>query len=97
MNSETMLLRRAGPAVVAATLATAALCLGAGDSTQAAQPARFVLLSGVVTWASDTGTGRDVPIILRMDTVTGKTWVYREVMSKGRALVFWTSVQEPSN
>ena len=91
------LLRRAGPAVVAAMLTTAALCLGAGDSTQSAQSNRYVLLHGSIRWRSDVAQSFEEPVIMRMDTLSGRAWIYSCLTIKGRMSPAWIPVQEPNN
>jgi hypothetical protein len=73
MNSETMLLHRAGPAVVATILAGAALVFGAGDSQSRSEVGRYAIYS--CTLHIDVTTkDTEEPIILRLDTVTGNAW-----------------------
>lgn len=72
-----------------------AVAWGAGDSTQNAQPARYVLITGTSRLVAEHGGVVDMPIVMRMDTTTGRAWICgTPARNAGFA---WVPVGEPAN
>jgi hypothetical protein len=57
------------------------------------QPSHFQLVSGSVETIGAPGK-LVTPIILRIDTQTGKTWIYARLFTDGKFQEFWTPVAE---
>lgn len=73
MGEKRPIRRRAAPVILAAILAAGALAIGAGDTGQPPTPGRYTILQ-CQTVEIASGTSRTIPIVLRLDTSTGKTW-----------------------
>jgi hypothetical protein len=55
----------------------------------------FQLFSGTLGVESKAGIISTTPVILRIDTKTGKTWQYISVQNeKGRYIEYWSEVAE---
>ena len=56
---------------------------------------RFQLFGGTLGVESKSGTSSPIPVILRIDTKTGKTWQYLSVQEKsGKYIEYWSEIAE---
>jgi hypothetical protein len=72
------------------TLALVLFCFSSVRADE--QPGRFQLFSGNV---ESVGTAKSSsPVILRIDTQTGKTWIYIRLFKDGKYSEFWAPIPE---
>jgi hypothetical protein len=68
----------------------AASSFGAGAQNE---NGRFQLMTGNVREIAK-GINENTPVIIKIDTQTGKTWVYVRLLAEGKFQEFWAPIPE---